>query len=255
MSSIIPADWPNLPKEKADAFKLTQWLLEHDEEWLLDACWLRYLEVSKSVYSDESDYTPAAWAQREKLAAQMNIPTVQSQLPVPNTILPPSPSSSGKGDDRLSALPHDLRFEILSYLLLPDFKFNEDASLLEDSDSFISPNDRDRREFRGDFKGHNLNRLALVSRNWRNQVEAFCSHALIVWKQLVAVRHKGGSWDTWVEWRRLRMFTTSARMEYVVRAYDYCAFCGNTAKGKSSRSWPGLVCCFDCEEGGECDDD
>lgn len=36
--------------------------------------------------------------------------------------------------------------------------------------------------FEFEIAGNSLNALALTSRTWRDQVEAFCSHALLVWK-------------------------------------------------------------------------
>lgn len=255
MTTSLSPDWPNLPEEKTNESKLLRWMLEHDEEWLLDACWLRYLKVSKIVYGRETAWeNEALWAEREEAAAaQKGSRTIQTHLPMPNTILPPSSSSSSKGRDHLSALPHDVRYEILSYLLLPDFEGNDDDFLEEISHCASNFGDV-RSHQRGTFGGHNLNRLALASRTWRDQVEAFCSHQLIVYKQMVAARCEGEG--RWVEWRKLGTYTTCARMEFVVRAMGYCAFCGVEAKKRSSRSWPGLVCCSDeceaCEVSGSC---
>lgn len=69
-----------------------------------------------------------------------------------------------------------------------------------------------------------LNKLALVSREWYGEVEAYCSHTLLVWKQKVedeSVERWQGS--CWVEWSNLVTFTSSARMELVVRNRNYCA--------------------------------
>lgn len=55
-------------------------------------------------------------------------------------MLPPAPP--GDGSDRLSALPHDIRFEILSYLMLPSIK--KDIYRFED------------------IAGNSLNKLALT---------------------------------------------------------------------------------------------
>lgn len=229
-------------------------MLEHDGEWLLDACWLRYLKVSKIVYGrDTAWYNEALWAEREEAAAsaaRKGTQSVPTHLPMPN-ILPPH--SSAKGVDRLSALPHDVRYEILCYLMLPDFEGSDNDFLDEIPHCFSDCGDFRGRQ-RGTFGGHNINRLGLASKTWRDQVEAFCSHQLIVHKQMVAARCEGEG--RWVEWRKLGTYTTCARMEYFVRAVRYCAFCGVEAKKRSSRSWPGLLCCSDeceaCEVSGSC---
>lgn len=109
---------------------------------------------------------------------------------MPCDILPSTPPSSG--NDHLSALPHDLCVEILSYLMLPGIR-----------------NDFIDLEF--EEEGSYLKQLALVSKTWRVQVEAFRSHKLLVWKQRVEdnIDRKRG-W--WVEWRQLPTFTSCARM-------------------------------------------
>lgn len=229
----------NMPEWQEDAAQLVHWLYEHDKEWLMDACWLRYQKVSSVVYSrrwrDCRQWSEAeVKSQREAYAAAQKEPRT-CDLPFANAILPPpSPSASPKQIDRLSALPHDTRVEILSYLLLPDCRVESGPDI----------------DFQVRFGGHNLNRLALVSRFWRDQVEAFCSHFLLVWKQIVAEEYTCGdslvAWDSWVDWERLHTYTLCARMEYVHRALRYCAYCGRDAKRCSSGIWVGLVSCGDC---------
>lgn len=227
-----------MPEWQEDAAQLVHWLYEHDKGWLMDACWLRYQKLSSVVYSRRwrgcRHWSEEVKSQSERYAAAQKEPRV-SDLPFADAILPPpSPSASPKQIDRLSALPYDIRVEILSYLLLPDCRIEPGSD----------------NDFQVRFGGHNLNRLALVSRFWRDQVEAFCSHFLLVWKQIVAEEYTwGGSlvdWDPWKDRKRLHTYTSCARMEYVHRALTYCAYCGREVKICSSRIWVGLVSCGYC---------
>jgi hypothetical protein len=70
------------------------------------------------------------------------------QITLPCAILPMIQASDKNDIDSLSALPHDIRVEILSYLLLPERHRDMQGVLM--------------------FSGHPLNRLALVSRAWRD---------------------------------------------------------------------------------------
>ena len=45
-------DWviSNLPDGQTDLDKLIRWFHEHDEDWMSDALWLRYMKIGKQVY-------------------------------------------------------------------------------------------------------------------------------------------------------------------------------------------------------------
>jgi hypothetical protein len=213
---LCPEDFP---QDKPDLNTLVDWFYTHDADWMADALWLRYLKIAKQVYHyDDMD---EEWSEYGKEGNK------NKQAPLPRAILPEM-RASGKGDvDRLGALPHDIRVEILSYLLLPDRHADMHGPLM--------------------FNGHPLNKLALVSRAWRDQVDGFCGHSLLVWKQLVEGRDKSfNTYDpAWVAWRKLVTYTPNARMEYMVRLKKYCAFCGAKTKMSSTRL-PGLLCCQVC---------
>jgi hypothetical protein len=128
--------------------------------------------------------------------------------------------------DRLSALPHDIRVEILSYLLLPNLRRKGYGSITT--------------------AGHTLDNLAPASKVWRDQVEAFCGHFLLTWKHKAEAQCETGDTSGWVEWRDLATYTANARTEYVFRARRYCNACGEPAN-RFSRKWPELLCCEGCE--------
>lgn len=220
--------WPNLPNDKSDLTRLLDWFFEHDAEWMTDALWLRYIKLAKRIYSGNGQFEgPGIWKQRE--IEHFTLPFAKRKLklqkpPIPREILPSLPPSDGL--DYLSTLPHDLRVEVLSYLVIPDV---------------VEVNRWDRK-----LGGNTLNKLALVSREWHDQVEAYCSHTLLVWKQKAeddGVERWQGS--CWVEWRDLVTFTSSARMELVVRNRNYCASCGQRADQVSSIRL-GMMSCVNC---------
>lgn len=244
MATTIPTfdGWPNLPKDSNDLNTLLQWIFRNEAEWLFDALWLRYTKVAKRRCSGDSSYDDAeAWAQRD--ADFGNLPFAKQKrqkIPISCDVLPPlaplpPPTSAppSEGFDPFRTLPHDLRLEVLSYLVLPDVEvmFGRGRGLATNT----------------------LSDLALVSREWCYQVEAFCSHALLVWKQKMAT--DTAYWDDglgwrdayWVEWRRLVTFTSSARMELVVRIRNYCASRGKpTVQLSTSRL--GTMWCGECPE-------
>lgn len=209
--------WPNLPDDKSDLTRLLDWFFEHDAEWMTDALWLRYIKLAKRIYSGDGGFgSPGMWKQRE--IEQAKLPFAKKKLklqkpPIPCEILPSLAPSDGHSC--LSTLPHDLRVEVLSYLVLPDV---------------AEVNCWERK-----LGSNALNKLALVSREWYDQVEAYCSHTLLVWKQKVedeSVERWQGF--CWIEWSNLVTFTSSARMELVVRNRNYCASCGQKADQVSS---------------------
>jgi hypothetical protein len=221
-------DWQtsNLPRDQTDLDKLMGWFHEHDAEWMSDALWLRYLKIARRVYrSSNSDRT---WELHEAHFDQLPFARKAPQSPpFPTRILPEVPPSDGV--DRLIALPHDIRIEILSYLLVPELRGNVYGGVV--------------------MSRHALNNLALASKGWRDQVEAICGHFLLTCKHKVDDQCECGDPSRWVEWRKLSTYTANARMEYVIRARRYCSGCGEPAS-RLSIKWPGLLCCESCEMGG-----
>ena len=220
--------WQDLPSEKAELNKLVLWLNSHDGEWLADALWLRYAKVAKVIYSN---YSFLMEQQRQVSKGQIRgtecLP--EEDPPMPYNILPAMQLC--EGIDRLSALPHDLRVEILSYLLLPNLKMRCRCWEIADN---------------------TLKSLALVSRSWRDQVDAFCGHALLAWKQKVA---RGEAWkyhfdhgepDSWVEWRALKSYTSCARMEYVFRTRTCCVLCGGNGSCLVLSTDLAMIWCAQC---------
>lgn len=223
-----PSDekWIEAPSDKADLNKLARWLYRHDGEWFADALWLRYTKIAKVVYS----HYHYRLLSSGKTARRERIPEVE-EPPMPYDILPAIPPCDGL--DPFSALPHDLRFEILSYLLLPNIRMR-----------LGSP----------EVIGHALNSMALVSRSWRDQVEAFCDHALLAWRQAVRKSDSSGFFafhykpDLWVEWRALKTYTSCARMEYVFRTRTCCAFCGTNEGYLMWSTTLGMMWCSPCRK-------
>jgi len=219
-------DWytSNLPHGQTDLDKLVQWLHEHDPDWMSDALWLRYVKLSSQVYHTQ-DECGFAWEVREAHFDQLPFATKALQnSPFPFAILPEVPPSHEV--DRLSALPHDIRVKILSYLLLPEVRDG-----IYCGSKVVA--------------AHPLNRLALASKAWRVQVEAFCSHSLLVWRHEAEARCEGGDVSEWVEWRDLATYTANARMEYVFKLRKYCGVCGRPTTQFARSGW--LLCCEDCE--------
>jgi hypothetical protein len=217
---LCPEDFTN---DKHDLSTLVDWFYAHDADWMVDALWLRYLKIAKQVY--HSDEMALEWSFERLHYGKEG--SKNKQVPLPCAILPET-RAPDKGDvDRPGALPHDIRVEILSYLFLPERQPDMYGCLM--------------------FSGHPLNKLALVSEASRDQVDGFCGHSLLVWKQLVEGRDKSfNTYDpAWVEWRKLVTYTPNARMEYMVRLKKYCGFCGARTKMLSMR-WPGLLCCQIC---------
>lgn len=213
----------NLPNDHADLDKLVKWFREHDPAWMADALWLRYLKIGKQVYEPD-----IALQSRETQLDQL--PSidreVQNSPPLACNILPDNPQCAKP--DHLSALPHDIRVEILSHLRLPDLRIDILGKC--------------------DVAGHPISSLGLVSKSWRNQVETFCSHLLLVWKHEVDARRRCCEPSGWVGKRKLATYTANARMEYMLRMKNYCGVCGKLLRTLPSLSG-GRLCCFDCKHG------
>jgi hypothetical protein len=228
--------WKGLPSGKEDLNKLIHWLDRHDGEWLADALWLRYTKVAKVVYSDRSFLI----THRDRVSTGVIKETKcfpKENPPMPYNILPIMQSHDEV--DRLSGLPHDIRVEILSYLLLPNINMRLGCPEIVD---------------------HPLNSVALVSRSWRDQVDAFYGHALLVWKQRV---RKGSAaeyfanfdeLDSWVEWWALKSYTSCARMEYVFRSRTCCALCGTDRECLVLSDRLEMMWCGDCQNTHETQD-
>lgn len=225
--------WPtsNLPNDQTDLEKLVQWFHEHDPDWMADALWLRYLKISRTVYHPNNN-RDSIWAQREadfdRLPFIDRHKDLMAVLPFAVEILPEI--SSHDDIDLFGALPHDIRVEVLGHLRLPDVRKDRHGNSVA--------------------AGHPLSSLALASNGWRDQVEAFCSHSLLVWKHEAAAQRESGDASNWVGWRKLATYTANARMEYVFRTRKYCGVCVQPARQMwVSRTWPGSLCCDVCEFG------
>jgi hypothetical protein len=218
----------NLPNDQTDLDILVQWFREHDPDWMADALWLRYLKISKQIYLPI--HSDLIWKARE---AEFDQPLMIKNRKVES---PPPPFAFGillgipplNGIDRLSALPHDVRLEVLSHLRLPDVRIDIYGNSVT--------------------AAHPLSNLALVSRGWRDQLEAFCNHSLLVWGHGAEARLECGDASNWVAWRELATYTADARMEWVFRTRKYCGVCGQPVKQLwLSRKWSGLLCCNECK--------
>lgn len=216
----------NLPNDQTDLDELVQWFREHDPDWMADALWLRYLKIGKEVY--QPNQSDLVWEVREahydslphfeKNAQDHPLFTLEILLG-----LPPH-----DGIDRLSALPRGIRVEILSQLGLPDVRIDKCGNIVT--------------------AGHALSKLALVSKGWRYQVEAFCGHSLLVWKHAAEAQRESGDASKWVGWRVLVTYRANARMEYVFRRRKYCGVRARpTAELRLSSEWPGMLLCDVCE--------
>jgi hypothetical protein len=87
-----------------------------------------------------------------------------------------------------------------------------------------------------------------------DQVDAFCGHALLVWKQRVR-RSEASEFlalqdepDSWVEWRALKSYTSCARMEYVFRTRTCCVLCGTNQKCLEFSASLGMMWCAQCRD-------
>jgi hypothetical protein len=207
--SGIPHIAPN------DLPRLIKWLYAIDREFLDEALWLRYDKLSRQARRAHEilQICPI----KELSFQRQTLPAIHSE-PSPQVLIS-SKASSCDFKDRLTDLPHNIRLAILEFLLKPlpalPPEPAEDESDEESNDwmNYILPRRR---------PSHPLNQLAGTSRTWRDLVEAFCGHQLLVLKQQIAL----GRQDEWVAWRGLRTYTSCARMELVVRLSECCAFCG-----------------------------
>jgi len=225
----MSTDWwytSNLPNDQTDLDNLVQWFREHDTDWMADALWLRYLKIGRQVYHpNQSDL---AWEFREAHFNSLPYVKKKPRKPPPFTleILPGIPPHDGI--DRLSALPRDIRVEILSHLGLPDVRIDKCGNIVT--------------------AGHALSNLVLVSKGWRDQVEAFCGHSLLVWKHAAEAQRVNGDASKWVGWRELATYTANARMEYVFRMRKYCSVCARlTTELRLSSERPGRLICAVCQ--------
>jgi hypothetical protein len=104
----------NLPDDQTDLDILVQWFREHDPDWMADALWLRYLKISKQIYLPI--HSDLIWKAREAEFDQLlmikNRKVESPPPPFAFDVLPGIPPRNGI--DRLSALPHDIRLEVLS---------------------------------------------------------------------------------------------------------------------------------------------
>lgn len=249
--------------------KLNRWIYAYDRQWLADALWLRYVKIAPAIYSRHPYGVHASVKLSEEAMGKLPFSdggrngreTGLPSPPIPFTVLPELPPVDGR--DRLSSLNHDLRFEILSYLFRPGERDArpERPELVSswnlpgcDHRALLLSAGRQAETRNLGIGGRDLNRMALVSRCWRGHVEAFCGHALLVWKQKVEARHFDAQVRDWVEgwkeWEELETFTTCARMEFVWRARKYCALRGRNCQGSWRTLAPGLKL---CERG--CEDD
>ena len=227
--SGIPRIAPN------DLPRLIKWLYAVDREFLSDALWLRYDRLIRQARQNHKILQKTCDGNLPRPSAVHNEP------PPHVPILREAPRCDVK--DRLTFLPHDIRMIILEFLLkpLPVPKETKDVVDIDPQggrycwqNTYVPPRCR---------PPHPLNQIAGTSKAWRDLVDAFCGHQLLVLKQQIAL----GRQDDWVPWRELRTYTSCARMELVVRLSEYCAFCGRETISQSEK-WPGLTCCGPCED-------
>lgn len=215
--SGIPHIAPN------DLPRLMKWLYAIDREFLGDALWLRYDRLTRQAHHTH-EFRQMCPVEERPLRMQ-TLPEVHGELS-PHFLIS-SDTSRCDVKDRLTGLPYDVRWTILEFLLKPlpvlllDPKYEEEE---EDLDwiNYTLPRLR---------PSHPLNQLAATSQAWRDLVEVFCGHQLLVLKQQIALGRK----DDWVPWRELRTFTSCARMELVVRMSECCAFCGSETITQSEK--------------------
>ena len=124
-------------------------------------------------------------------------------------------------NDRLSALPNEIIYQLLSYLLIPARK---------GASSF-------------GCEPHPFNQLALISHFWEAQIDYFCRRQLKI-MQLDA--------KEWVEHRHLLVFASNVRMELIFRLREYCVFCGKQQL-RVAKAEPHPTCCEQCEKHWACE--
>lgn len=233
--TILPPRGSGIPHiAPNDLPRLIKWLYAIDREFLGDALWLRYDRLKRQAHHT---YELLQRPYDGNLA--FSKPSAAHTQPSPHVLVLSEASKCGV-KDHLTALPHDIRLTILEFLLKPlpvlppDQTEDESEDDLYDWKNYILPRRR---------PPHPLNELAGTSKVWRDLVEAFCGHQMLVLKQQIAL----GRRDEWVSWRELRTYTSCARMELVVRLSECCAFCGVETIMQSEK-WPGLTCCSPCED-------
>jgi hypothetical protein len=230
------SDVPNIAPN--DLPRLMKWLYVVDRGFLGDALWLRYEGLKRQARHSHLIL--------QKYACGLDETSCKVRCEQPPHILISSKAPPCGTKDYLTILPPDLRLAILEFLLKPlplpprpkimlDLEECEEMGYEEDTSyHYAFPRPR---------PSHPLNQLAATSKTWRDQVEGFCDHQLLVLKQQVVL----GRQDNWVPWRQLRVYTTCARMELVVRLSECCAFCGMETVSQSEK-WPGLTVCGPCED-------
>lgn len=168
--SGIPHIAPN------DLPRLIKWLYAIDRELLNDALWLRYDRLSRQAHRTHEILQICPF--KELPCQRQTLPAVHSE-PSPHVLIS-SKASSCDFKDRLTDLPHDIRLTVLEFLLKPlpvlPPEPTEDESDEESNEwiNYILPRRR---------PPHPLNQLAGTSKTWRDLVETFCDHQLLVLKQ------------------------------------------------------------------------
>ncbi|KAM0711389.1 hypothetical protein Q7P35_002129 [Cladosporium inversicolor] len=231
ISHIAPNDLPRLIK----------WLYAIDREFPGDALWLRYDKLKRQAHHTLQTLQESTGDEHPFPFRRRTLPPAHSE-PSPHVVVP-SEASKRDFKDHLTSLPHDIRLIILEFLLKP-LPVPEETKEVEQHDSegrkwsrmydYVPPRRR---------PPHPLNQIASTPKAWRDLLDAFCGHELLILKQQIAL----GRQDDWVPWRELRTYTSCARMELVVRLSECCAFCGIATVTQSKR-WPGLTCCGPCED-------
>lgn len=222
--SMIPSIAPN------DLPRLMKWLYLFDREFLCDNLWPRYDKFKRQAYQIQPSPQTHAGIQAPPHRRQLP-PRVCDELPPRVLVLPKAPSCHLQ--DRLTALPPDIRLYILEFLLKP---LPVPPPVQPEYEQENEEGDRHRHEVNTYVlprlrPPHPLNQLASTSKTWRDQVGVFYRHQLLVLKQQIAL----GRQDSWVPWRELRTYTSCARMELVVRLSECCAFCGMETVSQSEK--------------------
>jgi len=230
---------PNIAPD--DLPRLMKLLYIIDREFLGDALWLRFEILERQAH--QSYHIMQEYANLEAHPYPLGreiVPAVNSKPP-PH-VLNSFKESSSEVKDHLTRLPYDIRLTILEFLLKP-LPLPPQPEIIEKDWDPWGEVEEITYVFSRPRPPHPLNQLAATSKVWRHEVEAFCGRQLLILKQQIVL----GRQDDWVPWRELRMYTSCARMELVVRLGECCAFCGMETVSQSQK-WPGLTSCGPCED-------
>lgn len=133
---VQTATRPKSDLELARLGTLAEWFLINDPEWLSDALSLRLETIMRQEQTAHKQLEANMYARRQYADAEqsrMRNTSLPLRLRSQVIFLPEIPSSDNQ--DHLSALPTDLRLEILSYLFKPHVDPPEDQRSDTDQDA------------------------------------------------------------------------------------------------------------------------